>query len=421
MLINVPLLHHQYEFVNELKSRYVGLVGGYGCGKTFSFCVKGLFLSFLNAGFRGVLLQPTNAMCHDVLIPELQTLLYDLEIPHEYRASPLPYFNIHFKQGTSQVLIRSAENFRRLVSLNLAFFGVDEIDIIKREIAWAMFRLLQSRLRAKAPHIQGFFGTTPEGYNFAYEFFYKSTKSNRRLIQARTYDNPYLPPNYIEDLLENYPSNLIRAYLDGQFTNLQSGTVYENFDRKLNHTSLSLNDPDTKEMVLHIGQDFNIGKMASIIHVIQDNKPRAVGEIVGAKNTQSVIDLVRSKFKNRKVIFYVDSSGKSQHTNASATDISLLKQYFEVRYPSSNPFVRDRVGSMNAQFLNGKRERRYLINTDECPNYTEALEQQVFNKAGEPDKTHDQDHPNDAGGYFIHYMFPVSGRKKFTQYGIVDY
>ena len=57
---------------------------------------------------------------------------------------------------------------------------------------------------------------------------------------------------------------------------------------------------------------------------------------------------------------------------------------------------------------NGKQERRYLVNTRLCPRYTDDLEQQIYNKQGEPDKEHDQDHTPDAGGYYIAYSYPIN-------------
>jgi hypothetical protein len=58
---------------------------------------------------------------------------------------------------------------------------------------------------------------------------------------------------------------------------------------------------------------------------------------------------------------------------------------------------------MNVMF----EKRRYRVNAEACPNYSASLEQQVYDKNGEPDKTGGKDHPNDAGGYFIANRFPV--------------
>ena len=54
--------------------------------------------------------------------------------------------------------------------------------------------------------------------------------------------------------------------------------------------------------------------------------------------------------------------------------------------------------------------RLYRVNTDKCPVLVECLEKQAYDKNGEPDKSGDLDHPNDAAGYFVAYRFPVKSR-----------
>lgn len=412
----IPLLKHQLAFVQDSETRYLGLVGGYGCGKTKAFCYKALHMASLNVGHRGVLLEPTNAMVQDVLIPELDQILEELGLKYTFRASPYPKYTIHFGNGTTELLLRSAENYQRLVGLNLAFFGVDEIDTINKRIAMPMWRVLVSRLRAGKVY-QGFTTSTPEGFNFLYQYFVEEAegKTDRRIIKARTQDNPFLPEEYIDSLLANYPPNLIKAYLEGEFINLNSGTVYHNFNRELNGTTKTLAD-FLPNATLHIGQDFNVGKCSSVVHVVYKDIVYAVDEIQGAKNTEDVIRQIKMRFPNRAVWIYPDASGNSEKTNASHTDIFLLKQAgFEVRNPSKNPMVRDRVGSMNAMFLNGLGQRRYFVNTNKCKLYTRSLEQQAFDSSGAPDKSNDLDHPVDAAGYFIHYNWPIRGQAKIHQ------
>ncbi|EHC5071513.1 hypothetical protein JS697_004039 [Escherichia coli] len=65
------------------------------------------------------------------------------------------------------------------------------------------------------------------------------------------------------------------------------------------------------------------------------------------------------------------------------------------------------TNSMNAMFCNANGERRYKVNVKRCPVYAESLEQQVWDDKGEPDKKSGNDHPNDAGGYFIVKQFPI--------------
>ncbi len=62
---------------------------------------------------------------------------------------------------------------------------------------------------------------------------------------------------------------------------------------------------------------------------------------------------------------------------------------------------------MNRSFCDNNDNRDYLVNVSMCPSYADCLEQQVWGKNGEPDKTQKKDHANDAGGYFIAYEYPV--------------
>lgn len=430
---SLKLLPHQHNFVSDIEHRFLGLVAGYGSGKTYSFCAKGIYMASINPGHTGALLEPTNAMAADVLVPAFQQMLIELEIPHSFKATPYPTFQLFFTDDdeevvTSTVLIRSAENYRRLAGLNLAWFGVDECDTINKNIAWQMWRLLQSRLRAPAPHIQGFTTSTPEGFNFLYEYFVKEVEErrregkdtgDRRIIHASTYDNEkFLEPGFIQSLLESYPPNLIEGYLNGKFTNLNTGTVYIGFNRKLNNTDLTMEDFDDRERgiiaPLHIGVDFNIEKTCGIVHVLdEDGMPLALDEIVKQRDTEALIKTILKRYPDRHITIYPDASGDNRKTNAATTDIRLLKAAgFRVKANNKNPPVRDRVNSMNAMFCNAEGERRYKVNIYKCPVYTEALETQAYNDNGEPDKTHDQDHPPDAGGYFIYKMFPLRHHTK---------
>lgn len=62
---------------------------------------------------------------------------------------------------------------------------------------------------------------------------------------------------------------------------------------------------------------------------------------------------------------------------------------------------------MNAQILNAKGARNMRVNIDNCPKFAQALEQQVYDVSGRPDKGSGLDHVVDAAGYFIHQRFPI--------------
>jgi hypothetical protein len=263
--------------------------------------------------------------------------------------------------------------------------------------------------------------TTPEGFRFTYEQFVKQPRENPAaagmygLIQASTYDNEAnLPPDYIPSLLASYPANLVEAYINGQFVNLAHGTVYVQYDRKLNRSTETIQ----KDEPLFIGMDFNVGKMAAVVHVKRGGNPHAVDELTDRYDTPDMIRAIKERYwpyidgqyhKKHQIRIYPDSSGGSRKTvNASETDIQLLEQAgFLVSAPKANPPVRNRINSMNAMFCSAAGDRRYFVNDDKCPTYADNLEQQAYDERGEPDKKSGKDHSPDAGGYFIHRDYPL--------------
>ncbi len=91
-------------------------------------------------------------------------------------------------------------------------------------------------------------------------------------------------------------------------------------------------------------------------------------------------------------------------------DLNRLK---ENREAMTNFYASIRKGrakgeaELRAALFNANGERRYKVNVKRCPVYAESLEQQVWDDKGEPDKKSGNDHPNDAGGYFIVKQFPI--------------
>jgi len=151
--------------------------------------------------------------------------------------------------------------------------------------------------------------------------------------------------------------------------------------------------------------DFNVGKMAAVVYVRRGEAFHAVEEIVDAYDTPMVIETLKSRYPEHTIAVYPDASGTSRKTvNASQSDIALLQQAgFSVRAKKKNPAIKDRIISANTGF-----EQGYIfVNNKRCPEFTRCLEQQAYDKNGEPDKTSGHDHLNDAGTYPIAYEMPV--------------
>ena len=413
-MIEIDLLEHQVDFLEDQDHLYLGLIGGYRSGKTFCLCHKAIYMASQNIGYRGALLEPTHSMLKRVLVPTMMQVLGSVGLRYTYRASDPHSFTLHFPHGDAEILLLSAENYQRIAGVSLAYWGADEFDLIPHETASNAFNMLVSRL-TKANIMQGFITSTPEGYAFLYELFVEKSidddgnqKTDRRLIRARTMDNPFIDENYIPRMREMYPKKALEAYLNGDFVNLNQSSVYYSYDQSLNDTKLLI-DSFHPTFPIHIGVDFNVGIMASIVGMISnDGTAYIIDEIFGAQNTEDLCRKIKDKYPNRQIHVYPDASGAARKSSASTTDIAILRNAgFEVHVKTSNPRVKDRINSVNALLCNGNATRRLFINRSKCPKLSKSLSQQSYVN-GEPDKSNGIDHPLDSLGYFVYWHYPVT-------------
>lgn len=419
--LNVP----QGQFIG-LPHKFRAFVAGFGSGKTWvgsaGICKHVWEWPGINSGY----FAPTYPQIRDIFFPTIEEVAFDWGLKVKTKEGDK---EVEFYSGgrwRSTTICRSMEKPQTIVGFKIGHALVDELDVLpvlKAQHAW---RKIIARMRYNVDGLKNGVDvtTTPEGFKFVYQQFVKQLREKPHLqalyglIQASTYDNELnLPGDYIDSLKESYPPQLIQAYLDGQFVNLLSGTVYHAYDRKLNGCK-EVHQPGE---ALHIGMDFNVGKMSAITHVKRDGLPCAVDELVDGYDTPDMIKRIKERYwryengayhKTCEILIYPDASGDSRKSvNASATDIDLLKQAgFKVKAPAANPPVKDRVNAMNAMFHNAAGERRYKVNADKCPMYADDLEQQVWAANGEPDKSQGNDHRPDAGGYFIHHEYPIVRR-----------
>jgi len=393
-------LHPQQQLFFDNETEIVGLSAGYGAGKTRSLCAMALKLAAQNIGYIGAILEPTGPLIRDIWQTDFDQFLEHYEIPYSFRASPLPEYVIHLKEGDCKLLCRSFENWSRIIGLNLAFCLADEIDVVSPTICEKAFPKILGRLRAG--NVRQFCAaSTPEGFRWLYQTFgtdEAKERTDRQLIKMRTQDNPHLPSDFIERMEANYDPSMLAAYLNGEFVNLTTGMVYSRFTREQNVTNVM---PEIGLEPLRIGLDFNIGNMNCVIGIIQDQKLLIFDEISGVHDTDALAQTIKSRYPMNKIYIYPDASGGNRSTNASQTDIEILAGYgFSNQSPRSNPPVRDRVASVQALLCNGKGESRLQIHAS-CRKLIESMELQSYNEKGEPDKESGYDHMADSVGYLI--------------------
>ena len=398
----------QNQLVNS-SARFPAMVAGFGAGKTQALMLRTLKLIF-GEGQDIAYYLPSYPLVRTIAYPRFGEMLDNLGVPWHLNKAE------HTIQVNGKTIIfRTMDNPDAIVGYEVGDSMVDELDTLpkdKARDAWNKI-IARNRQKKKVGINTVAVGTTPEGFRFVYEKWAKDPTESYELIKAPTYSNKKnLPDGYIEALRETYPSNLLQAYLEGEFVNLTAGVVYTNYDRNLCNTDAVAKDGEP----LHIGMDFNVNNMAAGIHVMRSGIAYAVDEIIGAADTPAVIDIIKSRYPNHAVIVYPDASGAaSSSTNASMSDIKMLKNAgFSINAPRKNGRIRDRVAAVNKALCDPQGNRSYYVNVEKCPNIALGLEQQAYDKNGGPDKTGGFDHLNDAVGYFIVRQFPITFNRVIT-------
>lgn len=412
-MVDFRMTWPQYDFLTT-KAKYPAMVAGYAAGKTEAAVHRLIKLKLGNPNQSVAYYLPTYDLINTIAVPRIEEILGAMGIPSKINKQE----KMIKIAGRGAIILRTMDRPERIVGYEVADSICDELDTLPKDKADDVWKKVIARNREKKenglPNTVGVV-TTPEGYKFVYDRWHKRGNENYQIIKASTYSNAHnLPEDYIDSLKEEYPAQLLQAYLYGKFVNLAFQSVYSEFDRKIHST-----DADAKpNEPLHIGMDFNVSKMAAAIHVIRDGIPYAVDELTGLMDTPHMITAIKQRYDGHNITVYPDASGASRKSvGASQTDISLLRQAgFNVLVNSRNPFVRDRVLSVNAVL----KKQRYFVNPDKCPSMIDGLEQQAYDKNGEPDKSTGHDHLNDGLGYFITYRWPAytSGAGKFNLKGV---
>ena len=417
-------------------------VAGFGSGKSQGMCVSAMNDLFNYPGANVAVYAPT----YDLL--KLITMAYieEILIKGGYYYHLNNSNHIFSVDGFGKIICRSMDNPAKIVGYETFRAHCDELDILGEQKARTAWNKIIARNRQKVYKLNADGNriplldsnhefvfkngvqmfetelnrvsayTTPEGFGFVYQRWVKEKdpKGLYGIIRASTYSNAHnLPDDYIETLIASYPSELIEAYIEGEFVNLTSGRVYRKFDRKLNGSSEKVLGREQ----LYVGMDFNVEHGAASIHVLREGTNplfkdlHCVDQVNESYDTDDTIRILNEKYPDNPIDIYPDATGKKRSSasgSPSATDLAKLRTAgFKLVVDYSNPLIKDRVNCVNAKICNGKKERHYFVNEDTAPDVCETLEKQVYDSNGLPDKSTGLDHQGDGVGYLITKMFPI--------------
>lgn len=389
MQLEIPTLKHQRKFINS-NIKHTALIGGYGSGKSHVGVSKTIIKKLLYNGIDVAYYLPTYGLIQDVAIPKFFEQLTNYNIQFNINKS-----ENRINTAYGDIILRNMSDPDRIIGYEVGYSLIDETDALSKDKMQEVFSKVIARNRRVLPygHInQTDVVGTPEGFKWLHDFFVKNATENKLIIKAKTIDNPFLPKDYIQTLEETYTKEQLTAYLNGEFVNMNTKSVYNSYNRK-SHRTTEIQKPME---ALYVGLDFNITNMNAVVHVLRNRRLYAIGEVAGAYDTQSMCEALKENYKNHRFIINPDASGNARSTSGASDFAILKKNGFIIKSPTKNPNVNERVNSVNLAF----QKDMYYINDKLCPVYAEALENQTY-KNGIPDKQSGYDHITEAGGYCV--------------------
>lgn len=225
----------QGEF-HGLSKKYRFFVGGWGNGKTSCGCAEALMLALEYPGSTGLIARKTR--------PELKATTQETFFhggggdakKGDFEGCPQELIRSFNKTEQKLTLINNSvihfwplDDEDKLSNLNLGWFLIDQGE----EVPEQMFQMLQGRLRqANAPRC-GMVLANPNGHDWIWYRCVKNAEAfkNHGMVHAKTSDNPNLPHDYVESLLQ-MPQAWIDRFFEGSF-DVFSGQIFPEFDDRV--------------------------------------------------------------------------------------------------------------------------------------------------------------------------------------------
>jgi len=319
--MKIKLLPHQRKLIQSTASRRL-LIAGVGAGKTLSLCILIMIAALRQERVRGGLLAPTYRLFLRVVLPTWMEVVP----PDVYEWKP-GIQRIEMCNGTHIDCMGTDKVRKRLVGFNWSFAGMDEAGVAFDDDVAIM---AMQRVRFGDPRERFLaMASSPHGHGWLEQWGEKRDKYGRKIaevINATTYDNPFLPQEYIDDLELDFPPGTLEHEQEmlGRFISL-TGLMYgEYFDRPRNISVLGY-DP-TAPYVLGVDP----GKRASGWVALQERAPGrwlVVREWLGTGPTEDIAESALRDMGRAPRAAYLDTPSKLS-TRTGITDVQALRQVF---------------------------------------------------------------------------------------------
>lgn len=390
----IQLWRHQAQFL-ESPWRfedifYHFLIGGYGCGKSFSIVMLIVKIAklYYTQPCTGILSSSTISLLKKTVIQDLIKVLEASKIPYRYNQAD----NI-VQIGAVKFYLIGSDDPGRVYGYSVSFAICDELDELPIDKCQEFVKAITERVRVPFPRGKKPFvcmPTTAQGLKgiFATIHGFRENGIPYVMIKGRTKDNLANDPTYVRNLYRQYTELEQKAFLEGEFVNLNEGRVYGEYDDTVHDVDrIDIGDDE----VIYVGQDLNSGFSKAValvkrdcdLYIVKDFSFKSVGDIPR---------VLRQHFPSQRIVWVPDASSKE----IMAGYAKEVRQYkIEIKIAYVNPSITERIFIVNKLFRQG---RMYLVKKD-AKDLSLALKVRQFDETGKPSKgrgTKAPDHLCDA-------------------------
>lgn len=210
------------------------MFGAFGSGKTYGLCAEAVAWALEQPGIRGLITRKTVPELRDTTEAVFVDIIpYDLYANCTIRRSGGHIERVIFPNG-SEILFRSLDDWNKHRSLNVGFIAYDEANEIDEETYQGMASRVRQREPTAEAQRQGateirrrgiWLATNPNGHDWLFDRFVGPDRhASTEYFTSTSFDNPYLPQEYLASLL-TYPEPWIRRYVMCQFDDF-AGQIY---------------------------------------------------------------------------------------------------------------------------------------------------------------------------------------------------
>lgn len=291
----------------------------------------------------------------------------------------------------SEILFRGLEEWEKKKSVNLGFLFMDEMTEFDEDTFHGMRTRLRQADRTPEARMRGYTGkiertglwgaTNPNGHDWVWRLFHPdSTDEMRQKLDgaaffSTTLDNPFLPPDYVDDLL-NMPRQYILRYVLCQFDDF-AGRIYEDFGEPgtiVPHPVFDLARPGP---VVWMGMDPGTRNPTAGVWCWVDEANHRLVAIAEYKEPGLAVDTHVAKWRNIEVMQRMRVQWRVGDPNAitqrdRGTQIPLIEQYGRLGYHFAlGAADRDtRIWQLGRLI----KLRRFVVSED-LPQLTESLKE----------------------------------------------